>query len=74
MTKVATTNFGVSLNGVPIIQEEKQIEKEIVNENPIIEKKSETESSVDELITITSIADFVDSSKDTQYYIDRYYN
>jgi len=74
MTKGATTNFGVSLNGVPIIQEEKQIEKEIVNENPIIEKKSETESSVDELITITSIVDFVDSSKDPQYYIDRYYN
>ncbi len=74
MTKGATTDFGVSLNGVPIIQEEKQIEDEKVKENPVIEDKSETEAKVKETITTTSIADFVDSSKDSQYYIDRYYN
>jgi len=74
MTKGATTDFGVSLNGVPIIQEEKQIEDEKVKENPVIEDKSETEPKVKETITTTSIADFIDSSKDPQYYIDRYYN
>ena len=74
MTKGATTDFGVSLNGVPIIQEEKQIEDEKVKENPVIEDKSETDPKVKETITTTSIANFVDSSKDPQYYIDRYYN
>jgi hypothetical protein len=74
MTKGATTDFGVSLNGVPIIQKEKQIEDKEVKENPVIEEKSETELKVKETITTTSIANFVDSSKDPQYYIDRYYN
>jgi hypothetical protein len=74
MTKGATTDFGVSLNGVPIIQKEKQTEDKEVKDNPVIEEKSETESKVKETITTTSIANFVDSSKDPQYYIDRYYN
>jgi len=74
MTKGATADFGVSLNGVPIIQEEKQIGDKEVKENPVIEEKSETEPKVKETITTTSIVDFVDSSKDPQYYIDRYYN
>jgi len=73
MTKGATTDFGVSLNGVPIIQKEKQIEGKEAKENSVIEEKSETDPKVKETIT-TSIADFVDSSKDPQYYIDRYYN
>ncbi len=74
MTKGATTDFGVSLNGVPIIQKEKQTEDKEVKENPIIEEKYETEPKVKETITTTSIANFVDSNKDPQYYIDRYYN
>ncbi len=74
MTKGATTGFGVSLNGVPIIQKEKQIEEKEVKENPVIEEKPEAVPSVEGIITTTSIADFVDSSKDPQYYIDRYYN
>jgi hypothetical protein len=74
MTKGATTDFGVSLNGVPIIQKEKQTEDKEVKDNPVIEEKSETELKVKETITTTSIANFVDSSKDPQYYIDRYYN
>jgi len=72
MTKGATTDFGVSLNGVPIIQKEKQIEDKEVKENPIIEEKPDVEPSTEG--TTTSIADFVDSSKDPQHYIDRYYN
>jgi len=72
MTKGATTDFGVSLNGVPIIQKEKQIEDKKVKENPIIEEKPDVEPSIEG--TTTSIADFVDSSKDPQHYIDRYYN
>jgi hypothetical protein len=72
MTKGATIDFGVSLNGVPIIQKENQIEEDIIKENPVIDEKSETDTGVEE--TITSIADFVDSSKNPQHYIDRYYN
>jgi len=74
MTKGATTNFGVSLNGVPIILKETQINNETIKENPILEEKPEMEINTQDSITVTSIADFVDSSKDPQYYIDRYYN
>ncbi len=74
MTKGATTNFGVSLNGVPIILKETQINNETIKENPILEEKPEMEINTQDSITVTSIADFVDSSKNPQYYIDRYYN
>ncbi|AJW70877.1 SHOCT domain-containing protein [Nitrosopumilus adriaticus] len=68
MTKGITTSFGVSLNGIPIksqvIEDEnqKQVNKEINNVQQI------------EDISITTPADFVDTNKDPQYYIDRYYN
>jgi len=77
MTKGVTTDFGVSLNGVPIILDEK-ITGETVNESimekEIIIKKVQIETEVQGTIIQTGIADFVDSSKDPQHYIDRYYN
>ena len=68
MTKGITTDFAVSLNGEPIILKETQIK------NKVTEEKAEKEIKSKETIIVTGIADFVDSSKDPQYYIDRYYN
>ena len=76
MTKGITTEFGVSLNGVPIILEEiadkSILEEPVINEKISVEK--ETEPKVKDAIKDNSIADFVDPSEDPQYYIDRYYN
>jgi len=81
MTKGITTNFGISINGVPISIDEKI--KGTIVKNPIVEKpvikeeiiiKKEIEPKTQDTITQNSIADFVDTSKDPQYYIDRYYN
>ncbi len=76
MTKGTTTEFGVSLNGVPIILEEVAdesiLEEPVTNEKIVVEK--ETEPKVKDVIKENSIADFVDPSEDPQYYIDRYYN
>ncbi len=74
MTKGITTDFAVSLNGAPIILKETQIENKVTEEKFSIEEKAEKEIKSKETIMVTSIADFVDSSKDPQYYIDRYYN
>ncbi len=81
ITKGVTTNFAVSLNGVPIILNEK-LKNESIEENSIPEEKKNIQStseksiteSVQDIITTSQIVDFVDSSKDPQYYIDRYYN
>ena len=82
MTKGITIDFAVSLNGVPIILneelknesiEENSILGEDVNKQSITSEKIITES-VEDIITTSQIADFIDSSKDPQYYIDRYYN
>jgi len=74
MTKGVTTNFGISLNGVPIILKEQQIKNETTKENIIFEEKSKQETEIENIITVTNITSFVDSSKDPQHYIDRYYN
>jgi len=74
MTKGVTADFGVSLNGVPIILKEQQIKNETTKENIILEEKPKKETEIENIITGTSIASFVDSKKDPQHYIDRYYN
>ena len=86
MNKGATVDFGISLNGNPINQDEEEktntlvaenttFEETLVNENPSIHGKNIVkETKIPEPIKTTKIADFVDSSKDPQYYIDRYYN
>ncbi len=85
MTKGVTTSFGVSLNGVPIILDEDKNKEGKIIENPIaedveVEPSSNKEQIIEESIIqnkakeISKIAEFVDQSKDPQYYIDRYYN
>ncbi len=82
MTKGITTDFAVSLNGVPIILNE-ELKNESIEKNSILEEDENKQSitsekiiaeSVQDIITTSQIADFIDSSKDPQYYIDRYYN
>ena len=72
VTKGVTTDFTVSLNGAPIILNEKEIKNENIKENPLDDTEKEIKTK--DIITTTSIADFVDSSKSPQYYIERYYN
>jgi len=74
MTKGVTTDFGVSLNEIPINQNEEKINVETIKENSTLKESSIKETKTQNIITATKIADFVDSSKDPQYYIDRYYN
>ena len=76
MTKGVMINFKVTTNGIHVdtIAE--------TNEVILIEsiKKSDEgipvklPKEIDEIITNSGIADFVDSSKDPQHYVDRYYN
>jgi len=82
MTKGVTTVFAVSLNGAPIILNDELI-NEVIEEKLILEKDMDKQSitsekmitdSVQDIITTSQIADFIDSSKDPQHYIDRYYN
>ena len=74
MTKGVTTDFGVSLNGVPINQNEEKINVETIKENTPLKENSVKETKIQNISTTTKIVDFVDSSKDPQHYIDRYYN
>lgn len=74
MTKGITVDFGVSLNGVPIILKEEQIKNEVIKEDIIHVEKPKQELEIKDTITVTKIASFVDSSKEPQHYIDRYYN
>ncbi|MBA4718479.1 MAG: SHOCT domain-containing protein [Nitrosopumilus sp.] len=73
MTKGITTDFAVSLNGAPIILKEEQIESEPIEEKLILKDEPEKEIEIQDVITTSNIVDFVDSSKSSQYYIDRYY-
>jgi hypothetical protein len=76
MTKGVTTNFAVSLNGIPIILENT---KKIINvEESIIEEENKNivkeTPIIDVSVEESKIADFVDPNKNPQHYIDRYYN
>jgi len=72
MTKGVTIDFTVSLNGVLIIPNENEISNEVIKENST-QNVSKKETMTQDTIK-TSIADFVDSTKSPQHYIDRYYN
>ena len=75
MTRGVTSEFDVSLNGIPIHHEDKiNIEKDqdISNSDIIIDDDKIIEEPGD--ILKSSKADFVDSSKDPSYYLQRYYS
>ncbi|MCH7966437.1 MAG: SHOCT domain-containing protein [Thaumarchaeota archaeon] len=74
MTKGITVDFGVSLKDVPIILKEKEIKNKVVKEDIIHVEKPKQELEIEDTITVNKIASFVDSSKEPQHYIDRYYN
>lgn len=74
MTKGVTTEFGVSTNGSPVILgtliESVEEPKPVVEESkPVVEEPKPVVEEQE-----STIASFVDTSKDPQYYIDRYYN
>jgi len=79
MTKGVVANFEVVPNGIQVesIDETNEVNviepiakliEEPINENTLVELSEE------EIITNSVIADFVDSSKDPQHYVDRYYD
>ena len=76
MTKGVMINFEVTTNGIHVdsieeVDEMTSIEsiKESMEDVPM-----KLPQEIDEIIINTGIADFVDSSKDPQYYVDRYNN
>jgi hypothetical protein len=76
MTKGAMVNFKVTTNGIHVDTIEETNEVILIES---IEKSDEEvpvklPKEIDEIITHSGIADFVDSSKDPQHYVDRYYN
>ena len=74
MTQGAITNFGISLNEVPVKEDneiDKQTNQEIIIDNPVIVKESQ--KLVEPMFNIV-IVDFVDTSKDPSYYVERYYS
>ena len=75
MTKGATTEFHVSLNGNPIRMNDSQniSDDEFSSFSNLLEENSQNEISIEELSSSSAVVGFVDPSKDTQYYIDRYY-
>lgn len=73
MTKGVTADFGVSLNGSPIILNGESIKQEIFQTNPTMNENIK-KIDVQETNPITKVVDFVDSSKDPQHYVERYYN
>ena len=73
MTQGVTSEFGISLNGVPIVINQ-EITEESSKEDNTTEIVEEPIEIAEEESTVSAVADFVDSDKDPQYYIDRYYN
>ncbi len=76
MTKGVMVNFKVTTNGIHVDTIEETNEVILIES---IEKSDEEvpvklPKEIDEIITNSGIADFVDSSKDPQHYVDRYYN
>ena len=76
MTKGVMVNFKITTNGIQVDTIEETNEVILIES---IEKSDEEvpvklPKEIDEIITNSGIADFVDSSKDPQHYVDRYYN
>ena len=77
MTKGATANFDVSLNEIPITENDtidEIINQEITSGNPIFVKKSAKSTESKETVSSTNNVDFVVPSKDPYHYIERYYS
>lgn len=77
MAKGATTNFDVSLNEIPIIEDYKSDEKvnqKIINNNPIIVEQSMKPAEPLEVVSNIDNGDFVDPDKDPYHYVERYYS
>ena len=77
MTKGATTNFDVSLNEIPIIEDYKideKVNQKIINNNPIIVEQSMKPAEPLEIVSNTNNVDFVDPNKDPYHYVERYYS
>ena len=73
MTEGDTANFDVSLNGVPVIVNQERDEADGSNNS-----EESNEIRIDNMpkttTSTTGLADFVDTNKDPQHYVDRYYN
>jgi len=77
MTKGATTNFDVSLNKIPITENDmidEIINQKITSSNPIFVEESAKSMEPIETISNADNVDFVDPSKDPYHYIERYYS
>ena len=77
MTKGATTNFDVSLNKIPITENDtidEIINQKITSSNPIFVEESAKSMEPIETISNADNVDFVDPNKDPYHYIERYYS
>jgi hypothetical protein len=76
MTKGVMVNFEVTTNGIHVDSNEKPNKVIIIEpiEKSVKEVPVKLPKEIDNMITNSRIANFVDSSKDPQYYVDRYYN
>lgn len=76
MTKSVTSEFDVSLNGIPIHHDDKINVENNQNVTNIDTMANESETTIEEPSNIlkSDKADFVDSSKDPSYYLQRYYS
>jgi hypothetical protein len=76
MTKGVMVNFEVTTNGIHVDSNEKPNKVIIIEpiEKSVKEVPVKLPKEIDNIITNSRIANFVDSSKDPQYYVDRYYN
>ena len=77
MTDGATTNFDVSLNKIPITDDNKideKVNQAITNNNLIIVEKSTKPVEPIEIVSNVNNGDFVDPSKDPYHYVKRYYS
>lgn len=74
MTKGVSTEFSVSLDGIPINNVEVNYEEELEVKDQIIKKIPLEIQEPIQMDTKTNYANFVDSSKDPDHYIERYYS
>ena len=77
MTKGATTNFDVSLNKIPITENDmidEIINQKITSSNPIFVEESAKSTEPIETVSNADNVDFVDPNKDPYHYIERYYS
>jgi len=74
MTKGISTEFSVSQNGIPINKDVKESEEPKIEDIQLIENTSIKQSEPTQNTTKQNHPDFIDSSKDPSYYVERYYS